>query len=1053
MKNFILFLLLYGSTAVFSYAQNSAAWQQTSGPEGGYVFDLYRTAGTVYAATDNGIWASTDEGQTWSSLGADLQDHRVMAVYAKDAEIMALVIKFSGSNDSEGSFFRSTDSGLTWTKQPVSSTPPYIHLNTYSGEEAVWRDGNRIWIDDEGSLYYSDDDGATWSEIVAPPNVYFSKAAANGDKIWAYSYEGIYTSDDLGATWVTTPQSVYINDLFADGPFLMQLKIDSIFVSTDFGQNWQGNSSDFYTLKGTFRLQDGSFAQVNGYLNTSAAGLNWQVVTQSGAFAAVVDGVESGNAFIAAGSGGIFRTTQNNTQFEKAQKGFIGTRTNAMAAMPNGKLIVSTNYAGIWSSNNKGFTWELAPNPTSAYYAVEFREMTAKGDTIWGVGSNDSLYTLVGNSNTWTKILDADAWFGGETFVRIFGNDVYLVEDAKVRRSKDGGASWQTLALGTISGGIRDIAQLGNFLFYTTNEGEVFRSGDDGANWQKIYQFWSPGAHRYNKLGISGGRLLIWSEYESFYSINNGDSWQNLAMTGLPKDSWGDVYFKPLDLKYYQNIILCTFPYAGVYLSFDQGNTWEPLNNGLTHLRTRRLVTSGTNIFMGASTSGVWQLDADFEVFSGQVYNDLNQNGQKDNGEPPLKNILVSAEPLGSYAASDVTGAFSLVAAASLDSIRLTLPNQHCSVLPAVRLAGSSSTGYDFGIHFTPGIIDLSLDIANWAPFRPGFSNELTLTVSNVGNEAVSDAWVELLPLPANITVLSMSPSGVATIVNDTLRWQVGNLAPFETAVLTVSVKVDVAAIIGDVLSFEGYVHANGDVELANNRATLHATVVGSYDPNDKSAAANITPEDLAIGKPIEYTIRFENTGNFYAETVVVKDVLEANLNPATFRFISSSHPCVWKIKQNGTVEFTFENIYLNPDETGFVRFSLEGDRDLNLNDMVSNTAEIFFDFNAPIVTNTVKTTVQYALSSQNPSDAAFQLKVAPNPARDFIVLSIQEAALSQAIQLQVLDQNGKRVIALGTLRGQMRIDLSALSAGMYDVVLMGQQGKVLGREKVVVVK
>ncbi len=89
---------------------------------------------------------------------------------------------------------------------------------------------------------------------------------------------------------------------------------------------------------------------------------------------------------------------------------------------------------------------------------------------------------------------------------------------------------------------------------------------------------------------------------------------------------------------------------------------------------------------MGASNSGVWRLGANFEVFFGQVYNDLNQNGVKDNGEAPMKNTIISAEPLGSYTATDDSGNYSLVAASMLDSIHVTLPNAYCSALPPSRL-------------------------------------------------------------------------------------------------------------------------------------------------------------------------------------------------------------------------------------------------------------------------------------------------------------------------------------------------------------------------------
>ncbi|MDO8971731.1 MAG: T9SS type A sorting domain-containing protein, partial [Saprospiraceae bacterium] len=508
----------------------------------------------------------------------------------------------------------------------------------------------------------------------------------------------------------------------------------------------------------------------------------------------------------------------------------------------------------------------------------------------------------------------------------------------------------------------------------------------------------------------------------------------------------------PGEILYFQNLILCTIPFKGVWASYDQGNSWESLNNGLKNLRGGRLVASGANIFMGAVTSGVWRLGAEFEVFSGLVFNDQNQNGIKDNGELPLKNIILSAEPLGSYNVSDVAGAYSLIAASGLDSIRVSLPNAYCTALPAIRPATQAGTGYDFGIHFTEDVIDLKLDITNWEPFRPGFDNNLSLTVSNVGNETVQNAWVEFA-IPVGINIVSTNPIAGVTIVGDTLKWSLGTLAPFEHSTLVVNVLVNTNVPLGDILLFSGKVHAANDVALQNNYAALREIVVGSYDPNDKSAAAYITPEELANGKPIEYTIRFENTGNYYAEIVVIRDVLEANLNPATFQWISSSHPCTWQLRSYGAIAFTFPNVQLFPGETGFVKFSVVADPGLPLNETIQNTAEIVFDFNAPIITNTVKTQVQWPLSGHNPASETISLQISPNPTRDNLRVVIPKTALSKAQSLRIMDQQGKMILRERALSGQMMLQLTGLDAGIYHLVLEGKQQEILSSERFVLVR
>jgi len=155
---------------------------------------------------------------------------------------------------------------------------------------------------------------------------------------------------------------------------LLRAENDSIFASSDFGQSWQGTLTDFYSLNGLKRLDDGSLILFGSEIYRSLDGLNWQQITQSGDYLGIATGVESGNAFLAAGASGIYHTIQNNTKFEPSQNGFIGSRVYAMATMPDGKLIASTYFGGLWSSNNNGLNWTKMQGPLLQYnYSIIWR--------------------------------------------------------------------------------------------------------------------------------------------------------------------------------------------------------------------------------------------------------------------------------------------------------------------------------------------------------------------------------------------------------------------------------------------------------------------------------------------------------------------------------------------------------------------------------------------------------------------------------------------------------------------------------------------------------
>lgn len=218
--------------------------------------------------------------------------------------------------------------------------------------------------------------------------------------------------------------------------------------------------------------------------------------------------------------------------------------------------------------------------------------------------------------------------------------------------------------------------------------------------------------------------------------------------------------------------------------------------------------------------------------------------------------------------------------------------------------------------------------------------------------------------------------------------------------------------------------------------------VRGSYDPNDKTgfplgvgSAHNILPN-----QKLEYLIRFQNTGTDTAFTIVIRDTLSTDFNLFSVKSGVASHNYTFRKYGPRVLEWTFSNIMLpdsnvnEPLSNGFVKFEVQQKPNLSNGTLLENSAAIYFDFNAPIITNTSLHTINRNVSSfvninKVAIEKALQIKVYPNPT--FGLLHI-ERQTNEALQIVVVDQLGRVVHSQRVQEMWETIDLTYLSTGIY---------------------
>lgn len=353
----------------------------------------------------------------------------------------------------------------------------------------------------------------------------------------------------------------------------------------------------------------------------------------------------------------------------------------------------------------------------------------------------------------------------------------------------------------------------------------------------------------------------------------------------------------------------------------------------------------------------------DFQIV-GTAYSDVNSNGVYDTGDAPLSNVLVTdnttnftvfTNSIGQYIIPVDEGTTNLTASNSVGNwVQSSIDINNIEIdKPCVE-------GVDFAFIADTNVPNAQITVTN-SITRCDFETKFYITVENLNHESFNGEVVFVFDEEA--TFFSSDITGYQ--LNDNLiTFETGTVMPFKQNLYTVTLKMPSGSSSLPVLEFEAALTNDG--QLLDEYAYTEQLKC-SYDPNDKRTYPDREGDDnlTLIDETLDYTIRFQNNGNDTAFHVLIVDELDVNLAPMSIRFNSSSHPLSACIMDH-TLMIDFNDILLvdsatnYPASQGYVNFSIDTKDDLPEGTTINNTADIIFDTNLPIVTNTVLNTVVY---------------------------------------------------------------------------------------------
>jgi uncharacterized repeat protein (TIGR01451 family) len=534
-------------------------------------------------------------------------------------------------------------------------------------------------------------------------------------------------------------------------------------------------------------------------------------------------------------------------------------------------------------------------------------------------------------------------------------------------------------------------------------------------------------------------------EYEYAISNNTNNSFTNINLTGENVTTSGGPIANLLPLS------TDSTTFTGVHLL-----TQQDITSGFLEVTTTVTgILNGTTLTFEKTTSTVLNQSNGIKMVA---YVDSNNNNQFDSNEAVesigqftyqinggdvhylYSNngsvILYESNPSNNYSLSYVVG--------------LPFTSQYNLLTPTynnVTVANNSGiTTYYFALTEFP-FTDLATFCSSINSPRPGFTYQNRVTIRNSGNQTISAGTLNFSKDP-NVSIVSISESAVISTPTG-FTYNFTNLLPDNYIAITVVMQVPTIPTVslGQLLTNTASVTVpNGDINPNNNTSNLTQVIVGSYDPNDKqeSHGGQIEFADFTADDYLTYTIRFENTGTAEAINVRVEDVLDNQLDETTLQMIDASHDYVLR-RIGNELTWEFDGINLPPSIPnsqighGFITFQIKPKAGYAIGDIIPNTAEIYFDFNPAIITNT--TTTEFVETLSNTDVTFSNLNYHPNPVKNSLTVSnnyvIDSVEITSVLGQQMLSQKVNNL--------QTDIDLSELSKGIYFAKVTSE-----GQEKTV---
>ncbi len=609
-----------------------------------------------------GVYKSIDGGKTWNHIGLEWVG-QIGAVRIHPSNFNVVYVAAIGQafqSNPERGIYKTVDGGKSWQKvlylsdevgfsdvELMPTNPEILFATAWKARRYPWSivSGGTA---DEGGMYRSDDGGANWRKITKGlPQELIGKidvelTPADSRKVFALveapdDEGGLYVSNDQGESFklVSNDRGIRTRPFYYTNVRVDPTDADIIYVlatgyskSTDGGKTWSrmrpphGDNHDQWINPNNPDL----FIQANdgGANVTHNGGKTWSTqFNQPTAELYQVEVDDQHPYWLYAGQQDNYTTVSVPSLAPYGMQaggiGYImntgGCETGPAVPKPGNPDIVYANCKGRFTVFNKktgteknyyvGGHYMYGHNPKDLKYRFQrvspIHVSPHNPDVVYHC--SQYVHKTTDDGVTWETI---------SPDLTAFEDDKQVISGAPITRDITGEEFYSTIYA------IRESPVQEGVIWVGANDGPVHVTQDGGQNWSKVTPPKLPGGgrvdavepspHNAAKAYVSVLRYQLGDRKPYIYKTENfGKSWTLLTdgTNGIPADYPTRVVREDPER---EGLLFAGTEY-GVFVSFNDGATWQPLQNNLPVTPITDLKITRGDLVMSTMGRGFWTLD------------------------------------------------------------------------------------------------------------------------------------------------------------------------------------------------------------------------------------------------------------------------------------------------------------------------------------------------------------------------------------------------------------------------------------------------------------